>query len=208
MNQNDYIIRPETPADYREVEALTREAFWNVYRPGCMEHCVLHNYRQLPDFIPELSLVLELGGKIVAHIMYSRAKIVCDDGRHLPILIFGPLSVLPEYQRKGFGGALINYSLDTARALGCGAVAITGNPDYYTRFGFVDAQSKGVFYGDVPRGEPTPFFMVKELRDGWLDGIVGTYTDPDGYFVSEEAVDAFDAAFPPKTKLKLPGQLL
>lgn len=199
------IIRPETPADYPVVENLTREAFWNVYRPGCMEHLVLHNYRSLPDFIPELSLVAELEGKIVAHIMYSRAQIIGDDGRNLPIMIFGPLSVDPGCQRQGIGSKLVLYSLEKAAALGCGAVAITGNPAYYSRFGFVPAQSRQVFYDGLPRTEPTPFFMVKELKAGFLDGITGTYSDPPGYFVSDEEVDAFDAAFPPKQKRKLPG---
>lgn len=205
---NEPIIRTETPADYRAVEQLTREAFWNVYRPGCMEHYVLHRFRSLPDFVPELSLVAELDGRLAAHIMYSRAQITCDDGRVLPILVFGPVSVAPEFQRRGIGSRLIRESLDRAKALGCGAVAITGSPDYYGRFGFVPGQSLGVFYDGFPRTEPTPFFLVKELQPGWLDGVTGTYADPPGYLVSDEEVDAFDAGFPPKEKKKLPGQLV
>lgn len=200
-------LRTETPEDYREVENLTREAFWNVYRPGCTEHWVLHRCRSLPEFIPELSLVLELDGRIIGHIMYSHARIRCDDGRSLPIMIFGPVSILPEYQKQGWGSYLIRESLTRAEDLGCGAVAITGNPAYYGRFGFSDARSFGVYYGDIPRDEETPFFMVRPLRSGYLDGITGTYFDPPGYFVSDEDVETFDASFPPKIKLKLPGQL-
>ncbi len=203
----NHTIRPETAADFQEVEHLTREAFWNVYRPGCTEHFVLHQYRTLPDFIPELSLVLEQSGRICAHIMYSRAEILCDTGRKLPILIFGPVSVLPEKQRQGLGSALIRHSLEKARALGGGAVAITGNPGYYARFGFTDAKSRGIFYAAVPRTEPTPFFLIRELQEGYLTGVTGSYTDPEGYFVRDEDVDAFDALFPPKQKQKLPGQL-
>lgn len=201
------IIRIETPSDYREVETLTREAFWNVYRPGCTKHCVLHYYRSRPEFIPELSLVMELDGKLIAHIMYSKAEIQCDNGRVIPIMIFGPISVLPEYQHQGYGSALIRESLEKAKSLGCGAVAITGNPNYYHRFGFCDARTCGIFYAELPRSEETPFFMIAELQDGFLTGITGTYRDPGGYFIADETVDAFDALFPPKQKLTLPGQL-
>ena len=202
------IIRKETPSDYRHVENLVRESFWNVYRPGCNEHYVLHCYRSLPDFVGELSLVLELDGCVIGHIMYSHASIQCDDGSTKPILIFGPVAIAPEYQKRGFGSQLINDSLEKARNLGCGAVAITGNPRYYHRFGFRDARSMGIYYGDIPRSKETPFFMIKELIPGYLAGIVGTYTDPPGYLVPEDEVEAFDAAFPPKEKLKLPGQLV
>nr|MDD6336651.1 acetyltransferase [bacterium] len=63
-----YIIRKETPADYRTVENLTREAFWNVYRPGCLEHYVLHLFRDRDDFVPELDFVMEVEGNIIGHV--------------------------------------------------------------------------------------------------------------------------------------------
>lgn len=201
------LIRTETSADYRTVEHLTREAFWNVYRPGCTEHYVLHRYRSLPEFIPELSLVLELEGQIIGHIMYSHAQIQCDDGSILPIMIFGPVSIHPDFQNQGYGSFLILKSLEQAARLGCGAVAITGNPDYYLRFGFHPASQLGIHYGDLPRSEVLPFFMIKELAPGYLDDVTGIYFDPPGYFVSEEEVDAFDASFPFKEKLSHPGQL-
>lgn len=201
------VIRPETPQDFRTVEDLTREAFWNVYRPGCTEHCVLHRYRSLPEFVPELSLILEVAGQIVGHIMYSRGEVICDDGRKLPILIFGPVSIAPSFQRRGYGSLLIRESLERAGAMGCGAVAITGNPEYYARFGFSDGKQKGVYYGGLPRTEDTPFFLVKELTEGFLDGVTGSYFDPPGYFVSDEDVDKFDAQFPAKIREKRPGQL-
>ena len=207
ITMKNLIIRTETSDDYAIVENLTREAFWNVYRPGCVEHYVLHCFRSLPEFIPQLSLVAEAEGLILGHIMYSRASITCDDGSCLPIVIFGPLSVAPEHQRRGIGSALVRHSLALAKSLGCGAVAITGSSAYYGRFGFIPSQSKGIFYDGLPRSEPTPFFMVKELTVGYLAGITGTYADPPGYFVRDEDVDAFDARFPLKEKLKLPGQL-
>ncbi len=201
------IIRLEEPKDYREVEHLTREAFWNKYRPGCMEHYVLHCYRSRPEFVKELDYVVEEAGKIVAHIMYSYAQITGDDGRTVPILIFGPVSVLPEEQGKSYGSRLIRHTLDLAEKMGCGAVAITGDPGYYHRFGFVSGSRLGIYYDGVPRSEEAPFFMVKELKEGFLRDITGVYRDPEGYCVEDAAVDAFDADFPTKEKKKLPGQL-
>jgi predicted N-acetyltransferase YhbS len=203
-----YEIRLETEKDYTEVENLTREAFWNKYRPGCMEHYILHRYRELPDFVKELDYVIEVDGKIVSHIMYSRAEIKADNGQTVPIMIFGPVSVLPEMQGRGYGSAIIRHTLNRAAELGCGAVAITGNPDYYRRFGFVSGSSVGIYYADMPRKEETPFFMITILEDGFLDGITGTYHDPKGYETNEDEVEAFDASFPPKEKKKLPGQLV
>lgn len=201
-------IRLEEPNDYREVENLTREAFWNKYRPGCFEHYVLHQYRSRPEFVRELDYVIEENGKIIAHIMYSRAQITTDDGRTIPIMIFGPVSVLPEKQGEGYGSRLIRYTLDLAEKLGCGAVAITGDPDYYHRFGFVSGSKLGVYYDGIPRSEEAPFFMVKELKENFLKGVTGVYRDPEGYFVEDADVEAFDADFPPKEKKRLPGQLV
>lgn len=203
----NYVIRREAGADYAEVENLTREAFWNVYRPGCVEHFLLHRYRELPQFIPELSQVLEADGRILAHIMYSRAELRRENGGVLPMLVFGPVSVLPEYQKRGHGAALIRHTLAEAAESGFGAVVITGSPEYYRRFGFVEAKTLGIYYDGVPRDEPTPYLQALELRDGYLAGGPWTYSDPPGYDVRDEDVDAFDARFPPKQKLKLPGQL-
>ena len=113
-------IRLETPEDYREVEELTREAFWNVYAPGCVEHFVLHHYRSNPDFIPELDFVMEEDGRIIGHVMYSKAEIICEDGSGMPAWTFGPISIHPDYKRKGYGLKLLNYSIEKARELGIG----------------------------------------------------------------------------------------
>lgn len=90
------VIRRETPSEYEAVEYLTREAFWNVYRPGCNEHYVLHTFRDNPDFVPELDLVLERDGRLIGHIMYARATIQADDGRTIPVMTFGPISIHPD----------------------------------------------------------------------------------------------------------------
>lgn len=201
---NDIKIRLETSDDYRIVENLTREAFWNVYRPGCLEHYVLHQYRTRPDFLPQLDYVLEKDGKIIAHVMYARSYLTLSNGEQVEIATFGPLSVLPEEQRKGYGSKLLAKTLDLARQQGIRAVAITGNPDFYRTLGFEKGKDKGIFYSF---DHDADYFLVKELEKGFFDRYKGEYTDPDGYFVDENEAEQFDKTFPPKQKLKLDGQL-
>lgn len=207
MTENKIIIRNETKEDYRKVENLTREAFWNVYRPGCSEHYVLHRYRDDPAFVPELDFVMELNGEIIGQIIYVRSEIDCDDGKKLPIMTFGPIGIAPEYKRQGYGKRLLDYSMGKAKEAGVGALAITGNILFYGKSGFVSAKTKGVRYADDPEAD---YLLIKELIPGFLDGVSGTYKDPDGYFVCEkdpEAFERFEATFPKKEKKKLPGQL-
>lgn len=201
----DFLIRPETPADYRAVEALTREAFWNVYRPGCLEHYLVHRYRGRKGFVPELDLVLEMGGQLVGHIMYVHAAIHSDSGPLLPVMTFGPISILPEYQRRGLGKALLEDSLTRAAALGAKAICIEGNPAFYGKSGFVPAAGTGIRYNDEP--DAPPYFLLKELAPGYLHGLSGAYRTPEGYLVDESEALRFDASFAPKQRLKLPGQL-
>ena len=130
MQQDHIIIRRETPADYAAVEHLTREAFWNVYRPGCLEHYVVHVLRRDPDFVPELDLVMERDGELIGHVLYMRSKIVADDGREIPMMTFGPISIRPDLQRQGLGKHLLDYSMELARDLGAGALCIEGNIDF------------------------------------------------------------------------------
>ena len=152
MSEKNIIIRPETKDDYRAVENLTREAFWNVYRPGCMEHYVLHCYRDDPAFVPELDFVMELNGELIGQVIYVRSEIDCDDGRKVPIMTFGPIGIAPAYKRQGYGKQLLDYSMEKAREMGAGALAITGNIDFYGKSGFVPAKTKGVRYADDPEG--------------------------------------------------------
>ncbi len=203
----DFIIRLETEDDWFESENVTREAFWNKYRPGCDEHYVLNTFRSRHDFVKDLDYVVDMDGKIVGHIMYCKSEILCDAGQVLNILTFGPVSVLPEFQGKGIGAKLIRLSLERAHELGFGAVAITGDPNYYQRFGFVSGQSMGVYYAAMPREQETPFFMIKELQNGFLNRVSGSFTEPEGYHVDPEEVEKFDLKFPPKVKEKLAGQL-
>ena len=205
----NYTIRTEQPRDFKTVENLTREAFWNVYRPGCTEHYVLHCYRGEPDFVPELSLVLEVDGEIIGHVMYAWSHIDADDGRKIRMMTFGPISIRPDYKRKGYGKTLLDHSMRIATEMGAGCLLICGNIAFYGKSGFVVASTRGIRYADDPESD-APYFLCKELQEGFLDGITGSYRDPEPYFVAmrnPEAFEKYDAEFPPKEKLVLPGQL-
>lgn len=201
------IIRNEKKEDYRTVENLIRESFWNVYRPGCLEHYVIHTLRNDKAFIPELSFVMELDGKIIGQNMFMRANIKADDGRDIPIMAMGPICIAPELKRKGYGKILLDYSLEKAREYGCKALCFEGNIDFYGKSGFTFASDYGIRYYGLPEGEDASFFLCKELEKGYLNGITGEYATPQGYFVDEAAAEEFDKTFPPKEKLVLPGQL-
>ena len=207
MKSDDIIIRRGTPSDYDAVEHLTREAFWNVYRPGCTEHYVVHVLRNDPAFVPELDLVMERNGQLIGHVMYMRAKITADDGRELPVMTFGPISIHPDFQRRGLGKRLLDESMERARELGAGALCIEGNIAFYGKSGFVVAGTRGIRYHGEPEQEMVPYFLLKELRPGFLDGVTGVYYTLQGYYVDEAKAEDFDRNFPPKEKLKLPGQL-
>ena len=207
MSKNNIIIRLEKKEEYREVENLVRESFWNVYRPGALEHYVLNKFRDDPAFVRELDFVMEQDGKLIGQNIFVRAKINADDGREIPIMAMGPICVSPQLQRKGYGKLLLDYSLEKAKELGCGAVCFEGNIDFYGKSGFTYAKNFGIRYHDLPDGEDASFFLCKELINGYLDGITGEYTPPQGYFVDESDVEKVDKGFPYKDKLKLPGQL-
>ena len=208
MNNNNYIIRLERKEEYREVEYLVREAFWNVYRPGALEHYVLNQLRNDNAFVPELDFVLEKDGKIIGQNMFMRAVSKADDGRDIPIMTMGPICIAPQYQKQGYGKILLDYSLEQAKQLGCGAVCFEGNIYFYGKSGFTFAREFGIRYHGLPEGADDSFFLCKELIPGYLDGITGEYAPPQGYFVDETEAEQFDQQFPPKVKLKLPGQLI
>lgn len=204
------IIRKEERKDWREVENLVRESFWNVYRPGCMEHFVLHRYRSDPNFIPELDLVMEEDGKIIGQVMFSKAELTLSDGSLFPVWTFGPICIHPDYKRKGYGLKLLLHSLEKAREAGVGCLCMEGNIDFYSHAGFVHASTFGINYHGEPEGSDVPYFLALELIPGYLEGIRGTYCPPKGYFVCEDDPDAFaayEASFPAKERKILPGQL-
>ena len=205
--KNDCIIRLERTEEHRETETLVREAFWNVYRPGCLEHYLLNQLRNDEAFVPELNFVMEKDGRLIGQNIFMRAVIKADDGSDLPIMTMGPICITPELQGEGYGKILLDYSLEKAAELGCGALCFEGNINFYGKSGFTYASEFGIRYHGLPEGADASFFLCKELKKGYLDGISGEYTPPKGYFVDEAQAEEFDKQFPPKEKLKLPTQL-
>jgi len=207
MNKNDYIIRLERKEEHREVENLVREAFWNVYRPGCMEHYLIHQLRRDPDFVPELDFVMEKDGRLIGQNVFVRAEIRADDGRQIPIMTMGPICICNELKRKGYGKILLDYSLEKAKELGCGALCFEGNIAFYGKSGFTYASEYGIRYHGLPQDADASFFLCRELIPEYLCGVTGEYAPPQGYFVDEGEAEIFDREFPPKMKQKLPGQI-
>lgn len=205
MNNFDYIIRRETENDFREVETLAREAFWNLSKPGCDEHYFIHTLREHPDFVPELDYVIELDGRVIGSVMYSKSCIADENGTVKNILTMGPLCVHPDYQRKGFGKALLEHTFGIAADMGYDVVINFGNPDNYVARGYKSCKKYNVcFEGDI---FPTAL-LVKELKEGALDGRKWFYrpSDIDKPCEDTEAVERFDALFPPKVKAWQPSQ--
>ena len=210
MITGNLIIRPEQPEDYRAVENLVRESFWNVYHPGCTEHFVLKHLRNDPAFVRELDFVMERDGELIGQNIFVRAELTLDGGGVLPILTMGPICVANAYKRQGYGKYLLDYSLARAAEYGAGALFFEGNIGFYGKSGFSYASEKNVRYHGLPEGADASFFLYKELIPGYLDGIRGEYATPQGYFCAfdhPEEFAAYDAAFPSKEKLVLPGQL-
>lgn len=196
-------IRAEQPADYRQVEALTREAFWNVYQPGCVEHYLVHTMRKADAFLPALDLVAVADGNLVGHIMYAKTEIVSSARERYPVVTFGPLSVLPAWQNKGVGTRLIAESSARAAGLGLSAILILGDPAYYARFGFRPAEDYGIRNAD---GRYAAALQALELSSGALAGISGRYQEGAAYAIDPAAAEAFDMVFPKKEKRVTPSQ--
>ena len=182
MNTKNYTFRPETEN-------------------------VIHVLRDDPAFVKDLDFVMEKNGQLIGQNMFMRTVIDADDGRTVPVLTMGPICITPALKRQGYGKALLDYSLEQAAAMGFGAVLFEGNIAFYGKSGFDYARNFGIRYHDLPADADDSFFLCKELIPGYLDGVTGVYQTPQGYYVDDAAVEAFDKAFPKKEKLKLPGQL-
>ncbi|HBM80459.1 MAG TPA: GNAT family N-acetyltransferase [Clostridiaceae bacterium] len=197
-------IRLEKESDYRSVEYMTREAFWNVYKPGCDEHLIVHKIRKAPAFIKELSFIACDNDRIVGNIIYSKAKVIDDENREFKVLCMGPIAVLPSYQRQGIGSLLMNYSIEKAKRLGYKAVIIFGNPDYYHRFGFINAKEYGI---QTSMGNNFEAFMALELCSGGLNGISGKYYEDEVFKTGKEELEIFEKEFSYKKKCITDTQL-
>ena len=198
-------IRNELPEDYRQVEELTKKAFWNVNFPGCNEHYLAHLLRNHVDFVPELDFIIESDNRIIGNIMYVKSKLVDENGGEKTVLTFGPLSVLPEYQRKGCGKQLLEHSFIKAADMGFEAIVIFGNPENYISRGFKSCKKYNVALdGGV---YPVPL-LVKELKDGAFDGRQWIYRESPAYEIDESNFEEFDASFEQMEKAYKPSQEL
>lgn len=197
-------LRNEVALDYRSVEELTREAFWNHHVPGCNEHYLLHIMRNCDAFIKKLDFVAEVDGKVIANIAYAKSNIIGDSGEHYNVITFGPLSVLPEYQGKGIGGMLIKHTKEIAKELGYRAILIYGDPGYYSKFGFVEAENYDIRTSNNMYAVP---LQALELYPGALSDCPGCFFEGSVYEIDEKAAEEFDSTFPKKDKQSgLPSQ--
>lgn len=194
----DIVLRAERPQDYRETEDVTREAFWNNYAPGANEHYLLHTMRDDPAFLPELDIVALHEGKIVGNVVCVKAAVEGDDGKGYEALTLGPIAVLPEYQGQGIGGMLMEHVKGIARDHGYRAIFLLGDPEYYSRFGFVPSERYGIRMADDTY---MAAHQVFELFEGALEGMWGRYFEGSVYEVDDAAAAEFDKGFPSKEKV-------
>jgi predicted N-acetyltransferase YhbS len=196
-------IRKETPNDYKETEMLTREAFWDVYKPGCDEHLIVHKLRSIEGFIKELDLVALEDNKVVGNIMYSKALVI-DNKNEYEVLNLGPISVMPSKQKEGIGSLLMNKSIAMVREMAYKGIFLFGNPQYYGKFGFVNAATFGI---TTSTGEYFDAFMALELLEGSLGGVTGKFHYDKVFETDANELEAFEKLFPKKQKHKLSTQL-
>lgn len=198
------VIRREEKSDERNNENLVREAFWNVYKPGCLEHYVLHVMRDSPGFIKDLNFVMEEDGELIGQVVFHEAELIMKDDSRLPIATFGPIGIRPDKKRKNYGTVLLAYAMNKAKEYDIKALLIEGNIDFYGKLGFTKACDRGILY----HGQTVDFLLCRELEKGYLSDSDGAdYITPPIYYVDEQKADEFDTSFPYKEKIKLEGQL-
>lgn len=196
-------IRNEEKTDYEKVEEITRKAFWNLYVPGCGEHYLVHVMRSHKDFIPELDFVIEVDNEIIGNVMYTKTRLVDESGEEKDILTFGPVCIVPEYQRKGYGKKLLEYSFEKAIALGYDVIVIFGNPGNYVSRGFKSCKKHNVCLENGTYPSP---MMVKELKEGVLDGRKYVYYESPVFEIDEKDVVSFDEGLERWEKKYQPSQ--
>ena len=196
-------IRNEVDADYKTVENITRNAFWNLYVPGCDEHYLVHVMRAHEDFLPELDFVVEANNQIIGNIMYTKATLTDESGEEKDILTFGPISIIPEYQRMGYGTLLMEHSFQRAVALGYDVIVIFGIPGNYVSRGFQCCKRHNICLED---GTYPTAMMVKELSPDVLDGRKWVYRDSPVMNIDAQESMRFNESFPKMEKQYQPSQ--
>ncbi|MBQ7603001.1 MAG: N-acetyltransferase [Clostridia bacterium] len=201
-------IRLVKQNEYNEVENVVRQAFVGVYRPNCVEHYIVHRARENGWLVGALDYCITCDNKIIGHIMFSHANIMQENGIDQDVLVLGPVCILPQYQRKGFGTQLINHTLSLATKYGYGAVVAIANPKIFLPLGFVPAQTKNIYYKKLGKDKPAPFFLIKELQNGYLNKGGGIFCPTDVFNVSMDEVALFDKNFAPKEQIKKSNKII
>jgi predicted N-acetyltransferase YhbS len=192
-------IRRIENKDFKEVENVIREAFWNVYMPGCDEHLIIHKLKDDKCFVNDLSLVIEEDNKIIGAIFYALGKLKNED-KEKEVLFFGPIGVLPDYQGLEYGATLIHESLKLAKEKGYPFVVITGNPDYYHRFGFESCSKYNIYLEGMDKNDEASFFMIRVLNKDEMFKYQGEVSFPLIYEVNKDELEEFEKNFPYKEK--------
>lgn len=200
-------IRLERKEDFRQTEELVREAFWNMYRPGCLEHYVLHTLRDSSDFVSELDFVMEKDGVLIGHVMFVHNLLTAPNGESHPVMHLGPICIHPSWQRRGYGKMLLDFALEKAAGTNAVGIFLEGNQAFYGKSGFVMASTLGIHYMDEADTDDVPYFLCRVIKPACKNLSGARYHVPQGYFVDEGKAAEFDKEFPPKEALKLPGQL-
>jgi predicted N-acetyltransferase YhbS len=200
----EVIIRNTNQQDYYRTEYVTREAFWDVYKPGCDEHLILHNLRKSPCFIKELDYIAIHNSEIIGHIICTKAKVIDTQNKEYGVLCLGPISVLPEFQKKGIGSKLMIKSIAVAKESGFSGIILFGNPDYYHRFGFKNAMEYGITTKDSQNFDP---FMALELQVNGFRDIKGKFFEDRAFETHPEELVEFEKNFPFREKHKTATQL-
>jgi predicted N-acetyltransferase YhbS len=197
-------FRPAKPDDFETTEHLTRDAFWDVYKPGADEHLVLHKLRESESYIEDLDLVALEGERIIGHIICTRAKVIDEKNEEHPVLCAGPFSILTELQGKGYGSSLMEHCIKKGAELGYAGMVLFGNPGYYHRFGFRNAAVFGITTKEGMNFEP---FMALELQKEGLKGVRGRFFEDGSFSVDKEELEEFEKRFPRREKHVTPTQL-
>ena len=194
--------------EFAEVENVVRNSFWNVFRPGCVEHFLVHRARENNWLVRALDYCITKNNKIIGHIMFSHANILLDSGFDKDILVLGPVCIIPEEQRKGYGQKLVQTTLSLAMKYGYGAVAVVGNPKFFEKVGFEPAENFNLHYAKLERDKPAPFFLVKELQNGFFDDTSSTFEPNEVFAVTMDEVEEYDKNFEPKEKSKKTNKIV
>lgn len=188
MHADDYSVRWEKEKDYREVENLVREAFWNIYGSGCVEHYILHQMREHKDFIKDLDFVMEKNRKIIGQIAFIKSSIQTTDSKKIPSITLRPISIIQSFRGRGYGSMLLDHAIEQAKQMGFGVIFTEGSREFFGNSGFIDAGTKGISSQGT--------LLCKELKPHFLEGIKGKYIIPEVYSIEEEKVREFDKEFP------------